>query len=29
MPKISAATVAEHRAAQRAALIREGEAVLL
>ncbi len=29
MPKISAPTVAEHRAAQRAALIRAGEAVLL
>lgn len=29
MPKISAPTVAEHRAAQRAALVRAGEAVLL
>lgn len=29
MPKISAPTVAEHRATQRAALIRAGEAVLL
>lgn len=29
MPKISAPTVAEHRATQRAALLREGEAVLL
>lgn len=29
MPKISAPTVAEHRANQRAALIRAGEAVLL
>lgn len=29
MPKISAPTVAEHRAAQRAALLRAGEAVLL
>lgn len=29
MPRISAPTVAEHRAAQRAALIRAGEAVLL
>ncbi|GMA90499.1 TetR/AcrR family transcriptional regulator [Homoserinibacter gongjuensis] len=29
MPRISAPTVAEHRAAQRAALLRAGEAVLL
>ncbi|WP_448811486.1 TetR/AcrR family transcriptional regulator [Agromyces bauzanensis] len=29
MPKISAPTVAEHRAAQRAALVRAGEVVLL
>lgn len=29
MPKISAPTVAEHRAAQRAALVRSAEAVLL
>jgi AcrR family transcriptional regulator len=29
MPKISAPTVAEHRAAQRAALIRAGEAILV
>lgn len=29
MPKISAPTVAEHRATQRAALLRAGEAVLL
>ncbi|MCR2763385.1 TetR/AcrR family transcriptional regulator [Microbacterium sp. zg.B48] len=29
MPKISARTVAEHRAAQRAALLRAGEAVLV
>ncbi|MFB8147978.1 TetR/AcrR family transcriptional regulator [Microbacterium sp. NPDC056003] len=29
MPKISAPTVAEHRAAQRAGLLRAGEAVLL
>nr|BFF09279.1 TetR/AcrR family transcriptional regulator [Microbacterium flavescens] len=29
MPKISAPTVAEHRAMQRAALVRAGEAVLL
>lgn len=29
MPKISAPTVAEHRATQRAALLREGAAVLL
>ena len=29
MPKISAPTVAEHRAMQRAALVRAGEEVLL
>src|SRR5690606_28408530 len=29
MPKISAPTVAEHRAAQRAALVQAGEAVLI